>query len=206
MISYLQGTLLDCGPDGCTLLTPGGVGYELKVPATCLDRLPETGEEVGLYVRTLVREDAIELYGFSDKQEQQTFALLLSVSKLGPKTALAILSTFDPANLSQIVCREDCQALTRVPGIGQKSARRLIWELKDKFAGWNPQFSTPQAREIGARRTVFSDALAGLTNLGYSDGEVRFLLTRVIDEEPELLVGEAIRAVLKQLKKDAPSR
>ena len=200
MISYLQGTLLDFAPDGCTILTAGGVGYELKMPSTGLDRLPEVGQEIGLFVRTLVREDAIELYGFSDKEEQQTFSLLLSVSKLGPKTALAILSTFAPASLSQIVCQEDITSLTRVPGIGQKSAKRLIWELKDKLAGWDPRSSQALAPQPMTRRTVFSDALAGLVNLGYSEGEVRFLLNRVIEEEPELLAGEAIRAVLKQLK------
>lgn len=202
MICYLRGTLFERKADGCTLLTAGGVGYELKMPVTGLDRLPEPGQEVGLYVRTLVREEAIELYAFSDKEEEQTFGLLLSVSKLGPKTALAILSTFAPASLCEVVVREDVHSLTRVPGIGQKSAKRLVWELKDKLSQYNPQPSLSSGQEPLVRPTVFSDALAGLMNLGYSEADVRFLLTRVLKEEPELLVGEAIRAVLKQMNKD----
>ncbi len=199
MINYLQGILLERRIEGCTLLTPGGVGYELRLPAGALERLPETGQEVGLYVRTLVREDAIELFGFSDKDEQDVFSLLISVSKLGPKIALAILSTFDPQSLRETVVREDAQALTRVPGIGQKSAKRLIWELKDKFQGWGPEVSG-LGKSSGTRQTTFSDALAGLVNLGYKEGEIRSVLSQVLEQDPDLIVGEAIRAVLRQLK------
>ncbi len=202
MINYLQGILLERRVEGCTLLTSGGVGYELRLPAGALERLPETGQEVGLYVRTLVREDAIELFGFSDKDEQEVFSLLISVSKLGPKIALAILSTFDPQSLRETVLREDAQALTRVPGIGQKSAKRLIWELKDKFQGWGPEVSGP-GKISGTRQTTFSDALAGLVNLGYKEGEIRSVLSRVLEQDPDLIVGEAIRAVLRQLKTEA---
>ena len=199
MISYLQGTLFEVRPEGCTLLTPGGVGYEVKMPIAALDHLPGAGEEIGLYVRTLVKDDAIELFGFPHKEEQEAFSLLISVSKLGPKTALAILSTFDPQSLRETVCKEDVHSLTRVPGIGQKSAKRLIWELKDKFEGWAP-LTLIKGKAAGGRQTTFADALAGLLNLGYKEGEVRVLLTEILEQDPDLIVGEAIRAVLRRLK------
>ena len=204
MINFLQGILFERRFEGCTLLTPGGVGYELKMPAGGLERLPETGQELSLYVRTLVKEDAIELFGFLAQEEQEVFSLLISVSKLGPKTALAILSTFDPQSLRETVLREDIPALTRVPGIGQKSAKRLIWELKDKFEGWVPE-APRSGRPSGGRQTTFSDALAGLLNLGYKDGEVRSTLAQVLEQDPDLIVGEAIRAVLRQLKAEGNS-
>lgn len=203
MIGYLHGTILEVRSTSCLLLTPGGVGYVVQVAGPVLERLPEPGQEISLYVHTVVREDALELYGFPSRSEQETFSQLIAVSKLGPKTALAILAVFDPQELSQVVHTDDAQSLTRVPGIGPKSAKRVIWELKDKL------LAAPAASEAaGPAQTghsIFSDALAGLTHLGYTESEVRPLLSSVLEQEPEMMTGEAIRAVLKRMARTGES-
>lgn len=182
----------------CLLLTPGGVGYTVQAAGSVLERLPEPGHELSLYVHTVVREDALELYGFFSRSEQETFVQLIAVSKLGPKTALAILSVFDPRELGNVVQTENVQSLTRVPGIGPKSAKRIIWELKDKLQPLSSEFQGPST-ETPAGQSVFADALAGLVHLGYSDTEVRPVLSEIMNNEPELMTGEAIRAVLKRM-------
>ena len=204
MIGYIKGNLLDVQNESCTILTSGGLGYVLHAPAPLLERLPEVGNELALHVHTVVREDSIDLYGFGSKEEQKAFRLLIAVSKLGPKTALAILSTFDPSSLSQIVVQGDDTSLTRVPGIGPKSAKRIIWELKDRFdAGLMVPSADSTGLKDAPRGSTFADALTGLTNLGYSESEIRPLLNEILSQEPELLVAEAIRAVLKKKSLDA---
>ncbi len=198
MIGYLQGTILEVRSTSCLLLTSGGVGYTVQAAAPVLERLPEPGQELSLYVHTVVREDALELYGFPSRAEQETFSQLIAVSKLGPKTALAILSVFDPRELENVVQMENVQSLTRVPGIGPKSAKRIIWELKDKLQPLSSELQGPST-EIPAGQSVFADALAGLVQLGYSDTEVRPILSEIMNNEPELMTGEAIRAVLKRM-------
>lgn len=198
MIGYLHGTLLETRSSSCLLLTPGGVGYTVQAAGPVLERLPEPGQEVSLYVHTVVREDALELYGFPSRLEQETFVQLIAVSKLGPKTALAVLAVFAPQELHQAVHAEDVQALTRVPGIGPKSAKRVIWELKDKLQA-APAGLQEQATAVIGGHSVLADALAGLVHLGYTESEVRPVLNSVLEKEPEMMAGEAIRAVLKHM-------
>lgn len=202
MIAYLEGRLADVDSDSCLVLTTGGVGYTVHIPRSIAEHLPELGQEISLYVQTIVRDEAIELYGFRSKQELKAFKLLVSVTKLGPKTGLAILSAFDPESLSQVVVYEDDKSLSRVPGIGPKSAKRIIWELKDKFSIESSQ-SVETARNSASSQysTTFSDALAALRNLGYQDIESRPVLHELMQEEPDLVVNELIRAALKRLSK-----
>jgi Holliday junction DNA helicase RuvA len=204
MIGYLHGTILEVRSTSCLLLTSGGVGYVVQAAGPVLERLPEPGQEISLYVHTVVREDALELYGFPSRPEQETFSQLIAVSKLGPKTALAILAVFDPQELSQVVHTEDAQSLTRVSGIGPKSAKRVIWELKDKLPA-APAAAPEAAGPVQAGPSIFSDALAGLTHLGYTESEVRPLLHSVFEQEPEMMAGEAIRAVLKRMARAGES-
>jgi Holliday junction DNA helicase RuvA len=201
MIAYLKGTLLETSKDSCVLLTSGGVGYLLRMPAPHLQRLPQKGDELALHVHTVVREDALELYGFYTKEERDTFVQLLPVSKLGPKTALAILSTFEPSALFEIIHNKDSKALTRVSGIGAKSAERIIWELKDKFPAPTIASVVSQPSAPPRAERVFEDALSGLLNLGYIETEIRPVLARALEEEPDLGAGEAIRATLKNMAK-----
>lgn len=199
MIAYLSGTLLTPTDRGCILVTPGGVGYDVALTTRGRSALPAKGCEMELMVRTIVREDAIELFGFASLEERAAFDTLLSISKLGPRTGLAILSIFTPEELRTLVLREDVDALTMVPGIGKKSAQRIFVELKYKLdmAG---EAAAP-ADLPGGAATRFKDALAGLTNLGYDEREVRPVLEEVFAEDPDLDVASALRAALKRFAK-----
>lgn len=203
MINYIKGTLLEIESETCTVLTPSGVGYQLFIPSVVQERLPVLGEDVEFYVRTVVKEDSIDLYGFTNKEDRGMFIILVSVSKLGPKTALAMLSTFDAGSLRDIVLREDYNTLTRVSGIGPKSAKRIIWELKDKLA--DQESITPGSQvgsSPGSQGTVYTDALSALINLGYSEVEVKPVLNGTLQESPDLMLQEAIKEVLKRMNRE----
>lgn len=197
MIAYLEGRLAEVAEQAVVLVTPGGVGYEVHLPVHTLARLPETGGELAVFTWTVVREDALELYGFQTWDERQTFGVLISISKVGAKTALAILSQFRPADLRQVVAEEDVAALTRVSGIGKKSAQHIFLELKYKLK----VESVPGGAVLGgaAPGSLYRDALAGLVNLGYTEDEAGPVLKNVLKEEPDLDVGGALRGALKAL-------
>jgi holliday junction DNA helicase RuvA len=196
MIGFLQGQILLKTAKGCVLLTQGGVGYHVVLPLRLMHSLPGQGEQASYYVYTLVREDVLELYAFSTWEERSAFEVLLGVSKLGPKTALAILSHFDLASLRETVARQDGYSLSKVPGIGQKSAQRILLELQDKLK------ILPVTSDLGPvsgpawqRR----DIMAGLANLGYGEAEVAALVDDALNHEPDLDAGEVIRVVLKRM-------
>ena len=199
MIAYLEGTLLETAEHSCVVLLQGGAGYEVFLPGPLLARLPKQGEKVRFYIHHVVREDAQQLYGFASWDERITFGVLLSLTKVGPKIALAILSLFSPDELRSMVANEDFQALKQVPGIGGKTAQRIFLELKYKLKG--DVLATTAPLDAGAAN-VFRDALAGLTNLGYGDDEARAALEKVFAAEPDLDVASALRQALKAMARD----
>lgn len=198
MIAYLKGTLLEKDESGLTLLTPGGVGYRVAAPTSVVAALPGPGGEAELFVHTIVGEKAIDLYGFLDAEERTLFRTLISIDKLGPKKAMAILSSFDAERLREIAFREDDKTLATVPGIGPKSAKQILWFLKDKVKGLG-EFKARVGAPEGAAGSEFLDALAGLANLGYSDEEARPLLKEIFEAEPDLDATGAVRQVLKRI-------
>ena len=196
MIAYLKGSLGEAFENGCLLITEGGVGYEVFLPAHTRASLPATGANIQLYICTVVREDALELYGFATWDERQTFIILTSISKVGAKTGLAILSLFRPDDLRRIVLEDDWLMLTQVSGIGKKSGQHIFLELKYKLASGDINI----ASFTGTGQTsTFKDALTGLTNLGYDEQEAGRVLKEVLAEEPDLDVSGALRASLKAL-------
>ncbi|QGY40571.1 Holliday junction branch migration protein RuvA [Pseudodesulfovibrio cashew] len=200
MIGYLQGTVLSAGEKGLTLLTPGGVGYEVAAPTSVLARLPGKGGEVALFVHTQVAEKAIDLFGFLEADDLELFRTLISIDKLGPKKAMAILSMFDAEHLREIAFREDVTTLSTVPGIGPKSAKQILWFLKDKVSKLTPSASVPgKAAAPQGPQGEYLDTLAGLKSLGYAEDEIRPLILEVFDDEPDLDAAGAIRAVLKKI-------
>ncbi|TVM34695.1 Holliday junction branch migration protein RuvA [Oceanidesulfovibrio marinus] len=194
MIAYLEGRLLEVGESSLVLVTEGGVGYELYAPVPLLARLPVRGEQLTVYVQTIVREDAIELYGFEDWESRKLFAMLISISKLGPKTGLAILSMYSPDDLRRVVADEDVAALTKVPGIGKKTGQHIFLELKYKLK--DTVGDLPAAGPAGS---VLRDAVTGLVNLGYSEEEARPAVEQALADDADLDVAEALRAALKRL-------
>ena len=191
MIGRLTGTLLEKHPP-MVVLEVGGVAYEIDVSMSTLYQLPATGSATTLFTHLLVREDAHLLYGFSTDQERQLFRQLLRVNGVGARTALAILSGLSASELQQAVAAQDTARLIRIPGIGKKTAERLMLELKDRLRGVSESGgpdSAPDAR---------GDALRALLALGYSDKESNAALSKVA---PELSVSESIRQALKLLSK-----
>lgn len=198
MIAYVKGTLMGFTERTVLVATPGGVGYEPVCPTSVIAGLPQRGGEVELFVHTAVSEKAIELYGFASPEELEIFRTLISIEKLGPKKAVAILSHFDPDHLREVAWREDAEALASVPGIGPKSARQILWHLKDKVEKMGAAPTTAR----GGRepfRSEYVDALAGLRNLGYTEEEIRTPLKAAFEEDPDVDAAGAVRAVLKTL-------
>jgi holliday junction DNA helicase RuvA len=200
MIAFIRGTILSTGEKSCIVLTSSGVGYEIYLSSRNMQTMPGAGEDAQYYISSVIREDSFDLYGFPGLDERETFKVLLSTPKLGPKTALAILSIFSPDKLKDVVSAEDERMLSQVPGIGMKSARRILIDLKDRLnfiitsrAGSEKKYSRPPVRE---------EVLMGLTSLGYTPVEVTHILDAVLEKEPDLDVSSAIRAVLKEKAKD----
>ncbi len=197
MIAYLEGKLIQQNIHSVVLATVSGVGYEVFIPAHTLSRVPELGEQIALHIRHIVREDSQELFGFESWDERRTFETLISLSKVGAKTALAILSVYRPDDLRRIVIEGDHTPLTRVSGIGQKTAQRLFLELKDKLRIDN--VPTIVSTNLTAGLNVYKDAMAGLAGLGYDEIETASILRSILDHDPTLDVSGALRLALRTL-------
>jgi len=205
VIGRIRGTLLEQEPDRVVVETAGGVGYEVFVAPRLMMELPPAGEEVTLFVHTQVREDAITLYGFADRTDRAVFRLVLTVQGIGPKLAMALVGTTDPEALAGAIAREDVAALTRVPGLGKKTASRLVLELKDKldklliaqgrdFAEAANASLVPEAAEPPA----VEDAKAALAALGYNAREIGKAM-KVAAPTPDDSVQSLLRRALKVL-------
>jgi len=188
MIGRLTGTLADKSPPQL-LIDVNGVGYEVDVPMSSFYNLPALGERVTLLTHFIVREDAQILFGFLTHDERQTFRLLIKITGVGPRMALSLLSGLSVTELAQAVARQETGRLVKVPGIGKKTAERLLLELKGKLAD-----------AISAPATVTSDAqadiLQALIALGYSDREAATALKHL---PPDASVSEGIKLALKSL-------
>ncbi|MBI5663923.1 MAG: Holliday junction branch migration protein RuvA [Nitrospirae bacterium] len=161
MIASLKGTVQSKKPEG-VIIEVSGVGYRVSVPLCSLADIPETGEKVFLHTYTHVREDALQLFGFLSEEERKVFTTLLGISGIGPKLGLAILSGMPVRRFIESVNNEDVALLSTIPGLGKKTASRLVLELKGKLPSLGPG-GTHGSRE----RSVAEDAISALVNLGY---------------------------------------
>ena len=201
MLAYIEGRLLERAENSCVLVTAGGVGYEIFLPEHALSSLPAQGGMASFFTSFIVREDAQELFGFPTWDERQTFVLLRGINRVGARTALAILSQYRPDDLRRIVAEDDANALTRVPGIGKKTAQQIFLELKYKLKPGDGPVSLSVTGSAAPANTVYRDALTGLANLGYDEDMAGPLLKEALAADPDLSVGEALRAVLKAVGK-----
>ncbi len=192
MIGRLEGLVLDKSAEG-VLLGVGGVGYEVQCPLTVIDRLPRKGAECALSIHTHVREDQISLFGFSTADERRLFRQLIGVSGIGPRTALACLSGMDAETLIGAIANADAKALARTPGIGKRTAERIILELKDKVGGVPGRPSTDSG--------LLTDLESALTNLGYSSREVEKLLASLGEKAATMDFESLLREALKRLRR-----
>lgn len=199
MIAQLTGELVQRSPEQI-ILNVGGVGYRLQIPLSTFYALPEDGK-VLLRVHTHVKEDAIQLFGFLSDAEKDLFALLISVSGVGPKLAITILSHIPADELAMALCQGDVTRMIAIPGIGKKSAERLILELQDKATRFAIEGSVPSTEKtISVDESSHQDALSALINLGYKETLARKAL-RGLKIAPGTALEEILKAVLKILVK-----
>ena len=190
MIASVRGEVLSRLP-GEVVVEAGGVGYRLAVSAETLRHVPAVGAEARLLAHLVLRDDGMHLYGFSSEAERELFLMLIAVQSVGPKVALAVLSGGSPRELLNAIASGDAARFQAVPGIGKRTAERIIVELREKVAG-------KATDEIVVRRTSTDDprtlAREGLLGLGFTPGEVDGLLDNAAGETPEDLIAAALRA------------
>ena len=201
MIAYIKGELVYIGIDTIVVET-GGIGYEIRVPLTVMEELPETGEEVRIHTYLYVREDAINLYGFTSKDDLDVFKLLITVNGIGPKGALGILGAISPDTLRFAVLSDDVKTISKAPGIGTKTAGKLIIELKDKLK-LEDAFEQRLAKTVespvadnsakGDIKRIRNEAIQALVALGYSSTDAMKAVRQV-----EISEGLDVETVLKQ--------
>ena len=205
MISHLSGTLLAKHATS-VIVDVGGVGYEVTIPVTTFYDLGEPNSPVRLNVYTHVREDALQLFGFRTERERELFTLLISVSGIGPKSAVAMLSGMSADEIVTAIRTNNYARLTSIPGVGRKTAERLVIELRDKMAALSSP-ALEQELAAGAGVAVQSedalreDTLAALTQLGFPKPAAEKAITSAIQEGGELSVETLLRRSLRQLSK-----
>ena len=192
MIHRLRGTLVEKDPEG-VVLDVGGVGYRAAASLVTMRALPSLGEECVIHTRMVVREDAMLLFGFASKEERSAFDALTAVSKIGPKLALAVLSSMSPPQIAEAVARGDVLKFASVPGLGRKSAERLVLELKGKdIAVFTPE---PVISGDGGGGP-YMEAREALTGLGYSLEEAEGALNGIPPQDTvEKYIKEALRRI-----------
>lgn len=200
MYSYVKGTLEEVYEDRI-VVENGGIGYQIEVPSSVLDRLPASGEEVKIFTYLHVKEDCFSLFGFWSKEEHRLFKMMLNVSGIGPKGALGILSTLSPERLCVAVASDDAKAIAKAPGIGSKTAQKLIIELRDKVKledvitqGFDQDIplQTEQNSQLAA------EAVEALTSLGYSLREAKEVVGMIQIQE-HMTVEDILKASLKNM-------
>jgi Holliday junction DNA helicase RuvA len=197
VIAQLRGRILEKQPNKI-VVDVNGVGYDVSVPLSTFYGLGDAGSEIALRIHTHVREDALLLYGFATRIEQELFERLISVSGIGPKVALAVLSGIEPPELVKAIERADLARLTAIPGVGKKTSERIVLELRDRL----PRASTPE--ETGAQGHVpvlRDDVLSALMNLGYHRPLAEKAVDRAVAATPGADFERTLRQALRELAK-----
>ena len=189
MIAAVRGEVLVRRPDH-VVIDAAGVGYRLAVSAETLKSVPATGRDAFLHAELIARDDSLALYGFASEEERDLFRQLISVSGVGPKVAIAVLSGGASRELLRAIAAGDAKRFQAVPGIGKRTAERIIVELREKVAGELEEAIATGAEQGGDPRSLARD---GLVNLGYAPSEAEDLLAGAQSEEPEELIAEALK-------------
>ena len=199
MIGRLKGVVLEKqAPD--LVIDVNGVGYEVQSPLSSFIAIGAIGSEVTLFTHLAVREDAHLLFGFSDKKQRTLFRTLIKVSGVGPKLALAILSGMDADTFARCVHGDEITALTKLPGVGKKTAERLVMEMKDRLKEWDapaPLWQMEDEKEAATQNSMIEDAEAALTSLGYKPQDAAKMISKVGTDFTSS--EELIRAALKNM-------
>lgn len=198
MIGRIRGMLLDVQPPEI-LLDVAGVGYEIQVPMTTIYELPGTGAELSLFTHFVVREDAQMLYGFLTERDRALFRHLIKVNGVGPKLGLAILSGLDAVSFVRAVQRDDTSTLVQLPGVGKKTAERLLVEMRDKLADWMLELDEGGSQAPASDRSMEAEAEAALVALGYKSAEASKAVAAANDgnmQRSEDLIRKALQSMV----------
>ncbi len=198
MISHLKG-ILEHVDKAHLVVDVGNVGYQVKISSGTLGRLPKVGEKVHLYTYQVVREDDISLYGFLTREERSLFALLLTVSGIGPKASMSIISAFPIDKIVTAITQGDVDLISSVPGIGKKTAQKLVIELKEKVAKAYAIKPSDMAIGIKGDQPVIQDAISALISLGYTPREARETIMKSGIDLSSSNVEDIIKQALKAL-------
>ncbi len=197
MIAHIRGQLIEKNP-GVVVIEANGIGYRVFVSLHTFYDLPGAPQTVQMYTHTHVREDAFQIYGFSTLLERELFRILLGVSGIGPKLAINILSGISAPELLQSLSTGDLSRLTSIPGVGRKTAERMILDLQEKARQAEARLPVPQ-RPPAAADEMAEDVVSALVNLGYKKGQAEKAVERVLQEIPGAKLEEALKATLKVL-------
>jgi Holliday junction DNA helicase RuvA len=200
MIALISGRLAFKDPSGTVVVDTGGVGYRLFVSLNTLVGLPDEGEELKLHTVTVVRDDAMHLYGFGDTQEKDLFNLLVQVKGIGPKVGLSLLGGLKPSDLKNAIAREDAAWISTVPGVGKKTAERIVLELKDKVL---PGGEDLAPGVVGVDEQVISDVVSALANLGYPASQSKKAVEALLQKEGR---PEDFQSIIRELLKELSGR
>jgi holliday junction DNA helicase RuvA len=201
MIGQVRGIILEKQAPQM-VLDVQGIGYEIDAPMSTFYQLPDVGVEVTLFTHFVVREDAHHLYGFYTRDERHLFRTLLKVNGVGPRLALTILSSTSPEEFVRCVLNNDTASLVRLPGIGKKTAERLVIEMRDKLADWcqasKAQGGTHLMQDNTTRHHILQDAISALMSLGYKQQEANRTVTKIDDgaANSEELIRRALREMM----------
>ena len=194
MIASISGTIVEILPDGA-VVDVHGVGYRLLMPSSVIASLPAVGKPVRAHTHLHVREDAMTLYGFSTIEQRDLFSVLLGVGGIGPKGALAVLSVYSPEAFRKALVTEDLDALTLIPGVGKKTAARMILELREKLA-------LPELEVVpggNGKRAVLVEVKGALLNLGYTPAEARSAMESLPQDRDGSSLEDLLKMALKEL-------
>jgi holliday junction DNA helicase RuvA len=198
MIAFLRGRVADKQPNRI-IIDVQGVGYDVHVPLSTYYEVGDEGADVSLRVYTHVREDALQLYGFLTDLERQMFERLISISGIGPKLAIAVLSGMEPRDLVAAVQRADVARLTGIPGVGKKTAERIVLELKDRLTQIAIPAAIDAADSAGGPDRLRSDLLSALQNLGYHRPQAEKAVDTILQGTSEPTFEGALRSALREL-------
>ena len=199
MIAHITGKLIQKQPNSI-VVDVGGVGYELTVPLSTFYDLGEEGAAVSLRVHTHVREDALQLFGFRTAREKKLFLMLLTVSGIGPKLAITVLSGLSVEELVQAIRAGNLAKLVAIPGVGKKTAERMLVELKDKVAGvLPPGLEEPVSAAAQSGEAMREDLISALVNLGYQKAQAERALNAVLKQTPDVRFEVALKSALRNL-------
>jgi Holliday junction DNA helicase RuvA len=198
VIAYLEGRLARKSPSQVVVLV-AGVGYKLFIPVSTYYELPDEGSEVALHVHTHVREDVLALYGFASVTEERLFQRLIAVNGVGPALALKVMSGLEPKALVDAIRSSDLRRLGSIPGVGKKTAERLVVELRDKMAELGVAASDESSVPLGPIESLRDDLLSALANLGFPRASAEKSVEAALREEPEISFEGALKKVLRKL-------